>query len=119
MDGEDERHTLRRMGRRLLIVMGLVLVLGRCDLTESVEQQSLVVEAFVETGGPLPPITLRQTQEAAPFDVPVQIEVGDETTTVPLRGRTGQADVECATEPTAVTIDPNTRVLGELFMTRE
>jgi aminopeptidase N len=64
-------------------------------------------------------ITLRQTQEAAPFDVPVQIAVGDETTTVPMRGRTEQADVECATEPTAVTIDPNTRVLGELSMTRE
>jgi hypothetical protein len=67
MDGEDERHTLRRMGRRLLVVMGLVLVLGRCDLTESVEQRSLVVEAFVETGGPLPPITLRQTR---PLDEP-------------------------------------------------
>lgn len=52
---------LRSAGVALLAV-GVFLVLGRCDLTESVKQQSLVVEAFVATGGSLPTVTLRQTR---------------------------------------------------------
>jgi hypothetical protein len=64
MDGKDERHVLRRTGRRLLVVVGLVLVLmlGRCDLVGPADRQSLVVEAFLETDRPLPTITLRQTR---------------------------------------------------------
>jgi hypothetical protein len=52
---------LRSVGVTLL-AGGLLLVLSRCDLTESVEQQSLVVEAFVATGERLPTVTLRQTR---------------------------------------------------------
>lgn len=45
-----------------LLTGGLLLLLGQCDVTEPVEQQSLVVEAFVATGGALPTVTLRQTR---------------------------------------------------------
>ncbi len=42
---------------------GLLLVLPQCDwTTEPVEQQSLVVETFLETGRSVPAITLRQTR---------------------------------------------------------
>lgn len=53
---------LRRAG--LVLVAGmLVLVVGRCDWsTEPVEEQSLVVETFLETGRSLPPVVLRQTR---------------------------------------------------------
>lgn len=61
MSADGGRHGLRSAGVALLAV-GLLLLLGRCDLTESVEQQSLVVEAFVATGGSVPTVTLRQTR---------------------------------------------------------
>ncbi|PSQ96327.1 MAG: hypothetical protein BRD51_04960 [Bacteroidetes bacterium SW_11_64_17] len=61
MSGDGARHMLRSAARTLLAV-GLLLVLGRCDLTESAERQSLVVEAFLSTGRPLPTVTLRQTR---------------------------------------------------------
>jgi hypothetical protein len=49
--------------------MGLVLVLARCDwTTEPGEKQSLVVEAFLETGEPLSALTLRQTQSLSSAD---------------------------------------------------
>ena len=51
----------------MLLAAGVLLLLGRCDLTEPVSQQSLVVEAFVATGKALPPVTLRQTR---PLDDP-------------------------------------------------
>lgn len=42
---------------------GLLLLLGRCDwTTEPAEEKDLVVEAFLETERPLPPVTLRQTR---------------------------------------------------------
>jgi len=46
----------------VLLAVGLLLVLGRCDLAGPVDRQSLVVEAFPKTGRPLPTITLRQTR---------------------------------------------------------
>jgi hypothetical protein len=46
---------------------GLILVLGRCDLANPTEPQSLVVEAFFTTDRPLPSITLRRTR---PLDAP-------------------------------------------------
>lgn len=52
---------MRKAGGVLLAV-GLLLVLGRCDLTGPAERQSLVVEAFPKTGQALPTITLRQTR---------------------------------------------------------
>ncbi|WP_233992572.1 DUF4249 domain-containing protein [Salinibacter altiplanensis] len=57
---------LRALGGGILLV-GLVLMLGRCDLTEPTEPQSVVVEAFLKTGRPLPAIMLRRTR---PLDVP-------------------------------------------------
>jgi hypothetical protein len=54
--------TTRLLGRALLAV-GLVLGLARCDWsTTPVDEESLVVEAFLETGRPLPPIVLRRTR---------------------------------------------------------
>ena len=51
----------------VLCLMGLLLVLGRCDLAEPVAPQPLVVEAFLVTERPPPTITLRQTR---PLDAP-------------------------------------------------
>ena len=61
MSGDTGRHMLRGAGGALLAV-GLLLVLGRCDLAEPVNRQSLVVEAFLKTDRSLPTITLRQTR---------------------------------------------------------
>ncbi|MFB6249996.1 MAG: DUF4249 family protein [Salinibacter sp.] len=48
---------------RALLAVGLVLGLARCDWsTTPVEEESLVVEAFLETGRPLPPVLLRRTR---------------------------------------------------------
>lgn len=51
----------------MLLLVGLLLVLGRCDLAEPVDRQPLVVEAFLVTERALPTITLRQTR---PLDAP-------------------------------------------------
>ena len=51
----------------VLLMAGLVLLLGRCDLAEPTEPRSLVVEAFLTTDRALPPITLRRTR---PLDAP-------------------------------------------------
>lgn len=61
MSRDAGRHVLRGAGGVLLAV-GLLLVLGRCDLAGPVDRQSLVVEAFLKTGRSLPTITLRQTR---------------------------------------------------------
>ncbi|WP_103020598.1 DUF4249 family protein [Salinibacter altiplanensis] len=66
MRRETGDHMLRALGGGILLV-GLVLMLGRCDLTEPTEPQSVVVEAFLKTGRPLPAIMLRRTR---PLDVP-------------------------------------------------
>lgn len=59
---------LRRTGL-LLGLVGLLLVLARCDwTTEPAEEESLVVETFLETSRPLPPIILRQTQSLSSAD---------------------------------------------------
>jgi len=48
---------------RALLAVGLLLGLARCDWsTTPVEEEALVVEAFLETGRPLPPILLRRTR---------------------------------------------------------
>lgn len=47
---------------RALLAAALILVLGRCDLTDRVERESLVVEAFLMTDRALPAITLRRTR---------------------------------------------------------
>ncbi len=52
---------------KALVVGGLLLGVGGCDWgTTPVEEQSLVVEAFLETGRPLPPVNLRRTRPLRP-----------------------------------------------------
>lgn len=59
---------VRRAARAFVVVL-LALGVGvvGCDLSDPVESESLVVEAFIETGKPLPAIRLRQTR---PLDQP-------------------------------------------------
>jgi aminopeptidase N len=67
-------------------------------------------------------ITLRQTQAAAPFEAPVEVALRgpvSQTTTLFMTGRTAEARVPCAEAPSTVTLDPRTRLLAELSMTRE
>jgi aminopeptidase N len=65
-------------------------------------------------------VTMRQTQDAPPFRVPVQIASsdGDATTTVTLRDREHTARMECAQAPSGLTLDPNTRLLAEWSLTQ-
>jgi aminopeptidase N len=66
-------------------------------------------------------VTLRQTQEEPPFEVPVEVAFGDEpmqTTTLFLRGREEQSRVDCPQSPSTVTLDPNTDLLAELSIRR-
>jgi hypothetical protein len=69
------------------VATGLVVGLARCDwTTEPAPEQSLVVEAFLETGRPLSVLTLRQTQslsspdslEAPATGAEVTLVLGDE-----------------------------------------
>lgn len=47
---------------RALVLAGVLFGVARCDwTTEPVEEESLVVDAFITTGHPLPSVTLRQT----------------------------------------------------------
>lgn len=67
---------------------GLLLVLARCDwTTEPVPEQSLVVETFLETGEPLPALTLRQTQSLSSADSLAEPASGAETVTLALGNR--------------------------------
>jgi len=66
-------------------------------------------------------LTLRQTQDAAPFRVPVEVALEGTavgTTTLVMNGRRQQTRVDCPQAPTAVSLDPRTRLLAELSMTR-
>ncbi len=76
--------------------MGLLLVLARCDwTTEPAPEQSLVVETFLETGQPLPALTLRQTQSLSPADSLTAPASGAEAITLVL----GDSTVSYTTEP--------------------
>ena len=66
-------------------------------------------------------VTLRQTQDEPPFEVPVQVALGESpsrTTTLFMRGREAQSRVDCPRAPSSVTLDPNTDLLAELSMRR-
>ena len=66
-------------------------------------------------------VTLRQTQSEAPFRGPVDVALeGDSTrtTTVVMDGRTAETRVDCRRAPSSVALDPHTRLLAELSMTR-
>ena len=53
-----------------LVMAALLLLVGRCDTMSPLGEGKLVVEAFLQTGEPLPIITLRQTESltVAPSD---------------------------------------------------
>ncbi|MFP4228787.1 MAG: M1 family metallopeptidase [Salinivenus sp.] len=67
-------------------------------------------------------VTLRQTQDAAPFRVPVQVAMafddGSKDSTVSLRERERTARLACPTPPESMTLDPHTEVLAELSIDR-
>jgi len=66
-------------------------------------------------------VTLRQTQDEPPFEVPVEVAVADErarTTTLYLRGREAQTRVKCPRAPSSVSLDPHTDLLAEFSMRR-
>ncbi len=66
-------------------------------------------------------VTLRQTQNEAPFRVPVDVAVDTDrngTMTVKMRDRETQTRLACPQAPSSVTLDPTTRLLGELSMER-
>ena len=66
-------------------------------------------------------VTLRQTQAAAPFRVPVEVAVegaSTQTTVVNLHSREATTRMDCSGAPTAVTLDPATSLLAEFSMAR-
>lgn len=75
----------------------LLLLLARCDLTAPVDTRPLVVEAFVQTGEPLSPITLRSTR-------PLRTAAGD--TSAPVVDAT--VGLELNGQPIAYEADPAT-----------
>lgn len=56
------RFAFWSLGAYALLGTAALLLLTRCDLAEPVPVESLVVETFLETGKPLPTVTLRQTR---------------------------------------------------------
>ncbi len=68
MSGDTGRRIWGMTGK-VLLALGLLLALGRCDLADPVDRQPLVVEAFLKTERALPAVTLRQTRPlGAPGD---------------------------------------------------
>jgi aminopeptidase N len=66
-------------------------------------------------------VTLRQTQDAPPFRVPVDVGVrgaSSSTTTLFMDEESIQERIDCPQAPTDVTLDPQTRLLAELSITR-
>ena len=66
-------------------------------------------------------VTLRQTQDAAPFRVPVEVKAEGENAspaTINLQGRERTTRIDCAEAPSSVALDPNVQLLAELSMRR-
>jgi len=66
-------------------------------------------------------VHLRQTQDAPPFHVSVDVAVETDrpgTTTVTMRDRETHTRLACSRAPSSVTLDPYTRLLGEFSMER-
>lgn len=87
------------MTRQLVLVVAAVttaLVLVRCDLAETGPQEELVVEAFLETGRPLPTVVLRTVQPRG--------RVIDSTEDA-ARGATVTLTLDGATHPYAADAD--------------
>ena len=95
-----------------LLTAALLLLLSRCDTMAPPGEGQLVVEAFIQTGEPLPTITLRQTESltVAPSDTAVRparnatVSVQLNGRVVPYRAVTGQPG-RYAPE-TSVTVPP-------------
>jgi len=69
--------------------MGLLLLVGGCDWTTGpVDEQSLVVESFVETARPLSPVRLRQTRPLSASSDTLGPSVSGATVTLELAERT-------------------------------
>jgi len=64
-------------------------------------------------------VTLEQTQDGAPFVVPVEVGVdGSVAATLNLASRAQTFGVACPSEPSDVALDPRTRPLAEMSMER-
>ncbi|WP_457652883.1 DUF4249 family protein [Rhodocaloribacter sp.] len=83
-------HTGLRF-RAGLLLLGAALALSAaagCDAVEPVEEARLVVEAFLEAGKPLPPLTLRRTGPLAAPYAPDEAAVADAEVALEIDGRT-------------------------------
>jgi aminopeptidase N len=61
-------------------------------------------------------VEVRQVQEAPPFRIPLDVQVGGadaEIRTVDLRGRQSTSELPCPTPPAQLRVDPRVRLLGE------
>lgn len=66
-------------------------------------------------------VSLRQTQEADPFRVPVEVSVDtgrEQTATVTMRTREENVRLDCSQEPSSVSLDPGTNLLAETSIER-
>ncbi len=59
-------------------------------------------------------VTLRQMQEGPVFQVPVDVQIGSDTTTLVMRERETNTRVPCATKPSSVSLDPHVQLLAKL-----
>lgn len=79
------------MLRAALVMAVLLLLVSRCDTMAPLGEGKLVVEAFIQTGEPLPIITLRQTESltVAPQDTAdtLGVPARNARVTVQLNGR--------------------------------
>ena len=81
------RVSFPSMCGRALLAVGLVLGLARCDWsTTPVEEEALVVEAFLETERPLPPVLLRRTRALRPAPGSLAARASGAEVTVELDG---------------------------------
>lgn len=62
-DAENRRTRRRWPLARAILTCILLLATTRCDLAGEPDPSTLVVEAFLEAGEPLPPVQLRQTRD--------------------------------------------------------
>jgi len=93
-------HHRGQMALSVLLLAGVLFLLARCDLTSPVDSRPFVVEAFLQTGAPLTPVTLRTTRA---LDAPV----GD--TSAPATG----AEVSLQLGSQQITFQPVDSVPGQ------
>lgn len=85
----DRTQKERKSGKCSIAVLLIFLVLSGCDSVEPVESSVLVVEGFLDTGKPLPELTLRQTRPIwEPYADDSTTSVADASVRLDLDGRT-------------------------------